>query len=177
MADTKISNLGAVTSLLDTDELVLASAGTTKKIAVQNLAFGYSVILHHPKDAATGAFTNLAASTVGAVSDPSYRQMINLEGFTKARMMGRIGGTLVAATKIRIQYHTGGDPTISSADGGWTTLMTSAGSHTVNSLFYTAEASIPSGAQIAVCLIRAVLFDGDGAADPTLSACTFNVYA
>jgi hypothetical protein len=173
MADTKISNLTAVTDVLTTDEYVVARAGTTKKISGANFIAAnpkaMEVIFHHPKDAATGAFSNLAASTVGAVSDPSYRAFTSLVGFTKVRFLGRLGGSIVAATKLRIQYHTSSDPTVATGDAGWTTLTTSAGSHTLSALFLTAEEAVPSGARINPVQIRAVLFDGDGVADPTMT--------
>lgn len=130
-----------------------------------------------PNDAASAAATNLAANTFSAVGDPSYRRMVDLRGKTKVRIMGRIGGALVAATKIRIQYHTGGNPAVASGDAGWTTLADTAGSHTLNALFYTAEIAVPAGAQINDCQIRCGIFSGDGAADPTITACTLNFYS
>ena len=45
MADTKISSLAAVTSVLSTDEFVLARAGTTKKIAASDLLL-YDAYVH-----------------------------------------------------------------------------------------------------------------------------------
>lgn len=91
--------------------------------------------------------------------------------------MGRIGGSLVAATKLRVQYHTGGNPAVASGDAGWTTLAETAGSHTLNTMFYSAEIAIPAGAQINDCLVRVGLLGGDGVADPTITACTLNCYA
>jgi hypothetical protein len=132
--------------------------------------------LHPPFLAASAAATNLAASTFSAVSDPNYRVMTDLRGLTKIRIQGRIGGSLVAATKLRVQYHTGGDPAIGTGDGGWTTLADSAGSHTLNVMFYSAEISVPAGAQINNVLIRVGLFGGDGAADPTITTCVLNFY-
>jgi len=133
--------------------------------------------LQSPGDAASAAATNLALNTVNAVSDPNYRRLLDLRSLTKLKIMGRFGGTVVAATKMRIQYHTSGNPAIATGDAGWTTLADSAGSHTVGTLFYTAELAVPAGAQINDCQIRAVIFSGDGAADPTLTACVCNFYA
>lgn len=112
-----------------------------------------------------------------AVNDPNYRSMVDLRGRTKVRVVGRIGGALVAATKLRVQYHTGGNPAVASGDGGWTTLAETAGSHTLATLFYTAEIAVPAGAQINNCLIRVGLLSGDGAADPTMTACVLNFYS
>lgn len=134
------------------------------------------VVLLHPMMAASAVATNLAANAVNAVSDPNLRQMVDLRGLTKVRIQGRIGGTLVAATKIRIQYHTGGNVAVATGDAGWTTLADSAGSHAAGTMFYSAEIAVPAGAQINNCLIRAVLFSGDGAADPTITACLLNFY-
>jgi hypothetical protein len=134
------------------------------------------VVLHHPHMAASAVATNLALNTFNAVSDPSFRQMLDLRGYTKVRIQGRIGGTLVAATKIRVQYHTGGNPAVVTGDAGWTTLADSAGSHAVNVMFYSAEIAVPAGAQINNVLVRCGLFSGDGAADPTLTCCILNVY-
>lgn len=138
---------------------------------------GQYVSLLAANGATSGAFTNLTAGNVGAVADPNFRAMLDLRGITKIRIMGRHGGSIVAATKLRIQYHTGIDPAVASGDAGWTTLATSAGSHTLNVMYYTAEITVPAGAQINNCLIRAVLFDGDGAADPTITLCICNFYA
>jgi hypothetical protein len=137
---------------------------------------GVSVTLHPPYLAASAAATNLAATTFSAVDDPAYRWRGDLRGRTHLRIMGRIGGSLVAATKLRVQYHVGGDPAVVTGDGGWTTLATTAGSHTLATLFYTAELSVPSGAQINNVLLRVGLYDGDGAADPTISACILSLY-
>jgi hypothetical protein len=134
------------------------------------------VVLHHPHMAASAIATNLALNTFNAVSDPSFRQMMDLRGYTKVRIQGRIGGTLVAATKIRIQYHTGGNPAVLTGDAGWTTLADTAGSHTVNVMFYSAEIAVPAGAQVNDVQIRCGLFSGDGAADPTVTCCICNFY-
>lgn len=134
------------------------------------------VDLHLPFQTASAAATNLAAATFSAVSDPNYRRMVNLLRLGKVRIQGRIGGTLVAASKLRIQYHTGGDPAVATGDGGWTTLADTAGSHTVNVMFYSAEIAVPSGAQVNNVLIRVGLYDGDGAADPTITTCVLNLY-
>lgn len=147
------------------------SDGTNKTVAPYPF---YLPFVHGPT--ATGAFSNLAASTVGAVGDPLYRTMVDLVGYTHVKMVGRITGSLAAATKIRIQYHTGGNLGVASADGGWTTLITSAGGHTLNVMFTTGELSVPSGAQITDCILRMVLFDGDGAADPSVSNCALFFY-
>jgi hypothetical protein len=138
--------------------------------------YGVQVVLHHPHMAASAAATNLAANTFNAVSDPAFRQFVDLRGMTKIRIQGRFGGAVVAATRLRIQYHTGGNPAVVTGDAGWTTLAESAGSHTVNVLFYSAEIAIPAGAQINDCLIRCGIFGGDSAADPTLSCCILNCY-
>ena len=147
--------------------------GPTGAAGFDSLAVG----LLAPNGAASAAATNLASNTFNAVSDPSYRWMVDLRGKTKVRIMGRIGAALVSATKLRVQYHTGGDPNVSSGDAGWTTLADTAGSHTVNVMFYSAEINVPAGAQINNCLIRVGLFSGDGAADPTITACVLNFYA
>jgi len=136
-----------------------------------------NIVLLSPNGNASVAATNLATLTFNAVSDPNFRNIINLLLMTKVRILGRLGGSIVAANKIRIQYHTSSDPAISSADGGWTTLATTAGSHTLNTLFYTAELTVPAGARINPVQIRAGLYDGDGAADPTMTACSLVFYA
>lgn len=139
-------------------------------------ASGKTVVLHHPHMAASAAATNLAANAFNAVSDPNFRQMVDLRGLTKVRIQGRIGGTLVAATRLRVQYHLGGNPAVATADAGWVTLAESAGSHTANAMFYSAEASVPVGAQVNHCLLRVGLLGGDGVADPTITACILNLY-
>jgi hypothetical protein len=120
--------------------------------------------------------TNLALNTLNCVSDPSLRMMMNLNGQSRLRFMARIGGTINAATTIRLQYHLGGNPAVATGDAGWTTLATSAGGHTLNTLFYTAETAIPAGAQTNDVLVRACLFSGNGVADPTITGVTINTY-
>jgi hypothetical protein len=120
--------------------------------------------------------TNLAATTLNCVSDPSLRTTLNWSNAKKLRWQGRIGNALAAATKVRLQYHTGGNIAIATGDAGWTTLDTSAGSHTVNTYFYTSEVAIPSAAQINGIIVRACLFDGNGTADPTITGIVLNAY-
>lgn len=150
-----------------TPAIVASGAGATGSLSVEFLK---------SNDAATGAFSNLGVGAVGAVSDPSYRTFADLRAYTKVRFLGRIGGTLVAATKLRIQYSASSDPTIAIGDASWATLATSAGSHSLGVTFYTAEEAIPAEARLLPCQLRAVLFDGDGVADPTMSLLVANFY-
>ena len=138
--------------------------------------YGRDIVLKDLSTAASAVATNLALNTLNCVSDPNYRTITSLKGMTKIRFMGRFGGTVVAATTIRIQYSTSANPAIATGDASWTTLTTSAGSHTTGTYFYTAEAVIPAAAQISNVQIRACIFSGDGAADPTLTAAKLNVY-
>lgn len=138
--------------------------------------YGVQVVLHPPYLAASAAATNLAANTFSAVGDPNYRQMVDLRGMTKLRVQGRIGGSLVAATRLRVQYHVGGDPAVATGDAGWQTLGDTAGPHVLNGMFYSAELTVPAGAQVNNCLVRVGLFGGDGAADPTITAAILNFY-
>ena len=130
-----------------------------------------------PLMAASAVATNNALNAVNAVSDPNLRQMANLSGITKARIQGRIGGTLAPATKIRLQYHLGGNPAVATGDAGWTTLADTAGAHTTGVMFYSGELVVPAAARVNNVLIRPVIFSGDGAADPTITACVVNFYA
>jgi hypothetical protein len=64
MADTKISNLPAVTTVADTDEYVLARSGGTKKITGANLKAG---------TASTGGATGAAGGVLaGTYPNPSF---------------------------------------------------------------------------------------------------------
>ena len=136
-----------------------------------------SIPLHMGTAAASAAATNNGATTFTAVSDPNERSVIDLRGKTKIKIMGRIGGALVAATKMRVQYHPGGNPAVATGDAGWATLAESAGSHTLNTIFYSAEIAIPAPAQINDCVIRVGIYGGDGAADPTITMCILNIYS
>jgi hypothetical protein len=156
---------------------------TGAQVRVNGVAIGGSnavgasnVTLLPPHATASDVATNLALSTVNAVNDPNYRLMMDARGKTIFRIMGRMGGTLVSATQIRIQYHLGGDPTVGTGDAGWATLGDSGGSRTANIMFYTSDIAIPGAALVNHLLIRAVLFSGDGAADPTITACALNLY-
>ena len=138
--------------------------------------YGRNITIKEGLSTASAAATNLAAATLNCVSDPSLRIMTNLKGMTRIRFMGRFGGTIVAATTMRIQYNTSANPAIASGDAGWTTVDTSAGSHTANQMFYTAEATIPVVARVNPIQIRACVLGDDGAADPTITAVQLNVY-
>lgn len=138
---------------------------------------GLCVPLHPTQVSASAAATNNGASTFTAVGDPNSRRMVNLTGLTKVRIQGRFGGAVASGTRLRVQYHTSADPAIASADAGWTTLADSAGSHTVSVMFCSAEIAVPSGARINNCQIRAGIFGGDGAADPTMTCCVLNFYS
>lgn len=115
--------------------------------------------------------TNLAASTFNAVSDPYLRRMVDLRHSTKMRIMGDFKGSVATATKMRIQYHTGGNWLVSSGDGGWATLGDSAGSHTIQTPWVSSEITIPTAARIKDCVIRCGIYDGNGTADPLISTC------
>lgn len=136
-----------------------------------------SLDLLSPNDAASAAATNLALNAFAAPSDPAYRRMVDLRGKSFVRIQGRIGGALVAATRIRVQYHTAGNPAVATGDAGWATLADTAGSHTLNTMFYSSEIAVPAQAQINHCLVRVGLFSGDGAADPTMTCAVLNFYA
>lgn len=138
---------------------------------------GGSVVLLHPNMIPSLPATLNALNTFAAVSDPYLRQMVDLRNATKVRVMAAIGDALVAASAVRIQFHTGGDPAVVSGDAGWTELVTTAGSHLLATMFYAAEAAVPSGARINHCLVRAGLFSGNGLVSPTLTACILNFYA
>lgn len=134
------------------------------------------VTLHHPFMSPTAAASNNASTAFTPVSDPSLRQMTDLRFAAKGRMQARIGGTVVAATKIRLQYHLGKNPAIASTDAGWTELYTSVGGHTLNQMFYSPEFDIPEIARVNDVLVRAGIFGGDGVADPTITCCILNLY-
>jgi len=130
--------------------------------------------LLYPAGPASPAATNIAVNTFVAVGDPSYRMMIDLRGMTNVKVMGRIGGALVAVTALRVQYHTGGNPAVATGDAGWTTLATTPGNHTLDTLFYTGNLAVPAGAAILDCLLRVGIWSGNGTADPTITACVLN---
>lgn len=134
------------------------------------------VTLHHPHMAASAAATNLALNAFNAVSDPSFRQFVDLRGLTKFRIHGRIGGSLAAATKLRGQYHLGVNPAVATGDAGWQTLGDTAGGHSVNVMFFSSEMAIPPAAMIQNCLIRVGLVGGDGVTDPTVTCAILDFY-
>jgi hypothetical protein len=70
----------------------------------------------------------------------------------------------------------GGNPAVATGDAGWTTLATSAGNHTANTLFYTPEFAIPAGARANDVLVRACIFSGNSNADPSITGVTINTY-
>lgn len=152
------------------------SAGAPGAQGATGPVTGKSIDLQPPFAAASAAASNLAANTFNAVSDPNFRQMHDLRGLTKVRIQGRLGGAVVAATKLRFQYHLGGNPAVVTGDAGWVTFADSAGSHTVNVMFYSAEITIPAGARVNDVLLRVGIFGGDGAADPTITCAILNCY-
>lgn len=130
------------------------------------------------------AATNLAANVFNPVGDPNLRVMIPMRpamaltdaGTRWVRLQGRIGGALAAVTKVRVQYHLGGDPNVATGDAGWKTLLDSAGSHTLNAMFLTAPVALPEEAKIPALLVRVGLFSGTGAVSPTLTCAILNLY-
>jgi hypothetical protein len=173
-ADTPV---GALYIETDSQQRVLRNNGTSWDFVCYAGGSVVPVDFVRLSDAASSAATNLALDTWSAVDDPDYRVMVDLRGMAYARLLGRIGGSLVAASKIRVQYNPTSDPTIATGDGGWAELLTSAGSHTLDTAFLTAAVAVPSAARIFPCLIRVGLYSGDGAADPTISGAMLTFYA
>jgi hypothetical protein len=134
-----------------------------------------TVVLSNPAQVSAVA-TNIAAAAFMAVSDPNLRQVVDMRGYSKFRIQGRLGGALVSACKIRIQYHLGGDPNVGTADAGWQTLGESAGNHTLNAMFLTPEITVPAAARVNNLVLRAGLFGGNGVVDPTITCCILNLY-
>lgn len=145
----------------------IPGSGTTKKL----------VTLQSLRDSASAAATNNGATAFTAVSDPNFRILCGLEDLNYVYMQGRFGGSVVAATKLRVQYNITNDMNISTSDAGWTTLIESAGSHTVSQSFMTAVGNIPAGAKHPNCLLRCGVYGGDGIADPTITLCILNFYS
>jgi hypothetical protein len=102
--------------------------------------------------------------------------VVDLRAIDTVRIYADIGGSLDTATKIRIQYHPGGDPTVDTADVGWAELATTAGSHWLSTAFFSAAIAIPEAAKVNNCVIRPVLYGGDGVADPTIRSCHLTFY-
>lgn len=150
------------------------SQGPTGPSGAAGLALPVNILL--PAMSASAIATNLALNTFLAVSDMNLRQMVDLRNLAKCKLVGRIGGSLVAATKIRIQFHPTGGIAVSSGDAGWATLGDSAGSHTLNTLFDSAEIAVPVAAQVQNCCVRVGLFSGDGVADPTITCAMLRFY-
>jgi hypothetical protein len=144
---------------------------------LDNTLFTSGVVLQHGRWTASSVATDLAAVTHNAVDDPLFRTLVNLRGAKKCRLLGRLGGTVATATKIRVQYHAGKDPLVASGDAGWQALVSSAGSHVAGTSFWTAEGSIPSAARRKTIVLRPVIYDGDGVADPTLTIAILHIYA
>lgn len=118
---------------------------------------------------ASAAATNNPANTFVAVSDPSLRVAVDMRGIDFFRIQGRLGGTLVAQTAIRVQYHLGGNINVATGDAGWATLGDSAGSHTLSTVFESADITVPTAAKVQGCIIRMGIFGGDGVVDPTIT--------
>lgn len=134
-----------------------------------------NLVFQSLQSAASSPASNNGASTFTPVNDPNYR-FTTYAAFNRCYMQGRIGGSLVAATKIRIQYVLTSDPNIATGSGSWATLMESAGSHTLNTSFLTADMNVPALAGGAHCLLRCGIYGGDGVADPTISLCVLTFF-
>ncbi len=117
----------------------------------------------------TSSASLLGAGAWKAVSDPALRAMIDLRGITTIKVLCMLGGN-APATKLRVQYHTGGNPNMLDGDPGWKTLGDSPGNHPTATLFEYAI-PVPEEARIENCLIRVGLYDGDGLASPTINMC------
>ena len=92
-------------------------------------------------------------------------------------MQGRLSGSVVAATKLRVQYIITNDMNISTSDAGWTTLIESAGGHTINQSFLTGPVAIPAGAKYDNCILRCGIYGGNAVAAPTITLCIFDFYS
>lgn len=159
------------------DAAALAAAEAAYVVAErERIGLGLHTTFVSPLTSASAAAANLAVGIVNAVSDPNLRQFVDLRGLTKCRIHGRIGGSITSANKIRLQFHTGGNVLVASGDAGWTTLADSAGTHALNTMFFSATLAVPPAAQVETCLVRPVLFDGNGVADPTISCCILDFY-
>lgn len=97
MADTKISGLSAVTSLTSTDEMVLARAGTTKKIDALYLPgfeIAYAELTSHVTVSATSEASPTNVVSAGAVTfDGSTR--VKIEFFAPRVDIANTGGAFV----------------------------------------------------------------------------------
>lgn len=132
------------------------------------------VVLQSLQMSASAAATNNGASTFTAVGDPNFRQVIfTTAAISTVFLQGRLGGTVAAGTKLRVQYAPTTDMNLGTSDSAWATLIDSAGSHTANVSFLS-TAAVPGGAIGATCLLRCGIYGGDGAADPTITACILN---
>jgi hypothetical protein len=128
VADSKISALAAVASLADTDELILASAGTTKKITGVNLKGatrpGYGTTL--PASPADGQEYIL----VDNVTAPSYMWRLRYNaGSSSAYKWEFVGGSPARASVIADEVTTTAGSWVNLATDGPSVLIPRTGSY------------------------------------------------
>lgn len=140
-------------------------------------AISSTIALQTLRDSASSAASNNAASNFNAVSDPNFRVLTSLYGLNYVTLQGRLGGTLAAVTKLRVQYAVTSDPNLSTSSGLWTTLLDSAGGHASGTMFGSSVFNVPAPAKVNSVLLRCGIYDGDGVQDPTITACILNFYA
>jgi hypothetical protein len=130
------------------------------------------IVLWHRGWGLTAAATNIDMGEVVAPNDADLRLVVDLRGMTCVKLQGRLSSN-VAQNKLGVQYST--NMNFSAGGGHWIEMVSSKGNHTGGVTFWTAEYEIPDEAQKEEVMIRPVIMDGDGAADPAIGFCILNV--
>lgn len=124
MADQKISDLGVVTDVLDTDEFVLARSGTTKKITGASLGIGNGWI-----DDSAATWTRTADQTFTVTGDRT-------DAFSKGTRL-RWTQTTVKYGVVILSAHAAGTTTVTIATT--TDYVLTAAAISLNSYSYAAN--------------------------------------
>lgn len=153
MADSKISALTAITSLGDTDEMVVASSGASKKITGANLKTSVG--------RTRTAFVKRTAGDLSITNDASWHDVPTIGDLSIAAAAGdvldiRLSGVTDNNMRFEVEFPTSGNyagPGITSTQGiaGWAN-RSSAAADVGGSVFYTVQSGDISSGNVAVRL-------------------------
>jgi hypothetical protein len=173
IADGAVTGTEIATGAVDTTKIADGSV-TAAKLASALLP-RLCIHLWSPGPATATPTVNVPALTFVEVEATSKltRRIVDLRGITKFRMQGMLANGPSTANKLRVEYKNSTDLTTTT---GWSVLCTSAGTHANTTWFDTGELTMPVGADIVNCQLRAGIYDGNGVADPALQACVLSFY-
>lgn len=152
-------------------ELGVDPAGSAATVVARLNAIGLSAFVPFIAGSATSGlqWTNMPSAETELQGRTSYRRIIDMRGFTNARICVSMGGNDGATNAVlKAQY---------SANSGstWADLTTGASINTIDVVTVSTSSTIPAPAKIQSCWLRIVGVDGDGVKDPNITGITLEL--